>query len=132
MVQAAPGGMALVGLVGSFLSVNGALCWLLRSTEAELLARSLPEIVHPYDLVRHLGLLPQLLRGDCEPYSLEQRCLTDAGSAVWVSCSVGLVREPGTDQPAYLVAQVHDSRRCRPSAQLGRCQRHRRLHRHRQ
>ncbi len=108
MVQAAPGGMALVGLDGSFLSVNGVLCWLLRSTEAELLARSLPEIVHPDDLVRHLGLLTQLLRGDCEQYSLEQRCLTDAGSAVWLSCSVGLVREPGTDQPAYLVAQVHD------------------------
>jgi len=70
--------------------------------------------VHPDDLVRHLSLLTQLLRGDCEQYSLEQRCLTDAGSAVWVSCSVGLVREPGTDQPAYLVAQVHDI----PQAQL--------------
>jgi len=27
MVQAAPGGMALVGLDGRFLSVNGVLCW---------------------------------------------------------------------------------------------------------
>ena len=106
-LDAAPIGIALVDLDGSFLRVNGALVSLLGYSEPDLLSRTFQDITHPADLDADLELMGQLLREEIDRYTLEKRYRHASGRDVWVRLSVALVWREGGD-PLHYIAQVED------------------------
>jgi diguanylate cyclase (GGDEF)-like protein/PAS domain S-box-containing protein len=103
----APIGMALVGLDGSWLKVNRALCQIVGWSEAELLARTFQDITHPDDLDADLAHVAALVRGDSDSYQMDKRYLHRDGRVIWIKLSARLVRDP-SGAPAHLIAQMQD------------------------
>ncbi len=100
-------GLALVGLDGSFLSVNPALCRIVGYSSEELLAVKFQTITHPDDLDVDMTYVDDLLAGRCERYSMEKRYFHKNGSIVDVQLDVTLLREPdGT--PVHFISQIQD------------------------
>ncbi|HZR92486.1 MAG TPA: PAS domain S-box protein [Gaiellaceae bacterium] len=103
----APIGMALVGLDGRFLRVNGTLVEIAGCTEAELLARTFQELMHPDDLEKLSEHVRRLLGGEVRSSRMEARCLRKGGDVRWVMLSASAVRDvAGT--ALYLVVQAED------------------------
>ncbi|MBI3942893.1 MAG: PAS domain S-box protein [Chloroflexi bacterium] len=100
-------GMALVGLDGSFLKVNRALCHLVGYTEQELLHKTFQDITHPDDLATDLDYVRQLLAGERRAYQMEKRYIHKLGHVVWVLLSGSLVQD-SHGHPAYFIAQIQD------------------------
>jgi diguanylate cyclase (GGDEF)-like protein/PAS domain S-box-containing protein len=103
----APIGMALVGLNGRFLRVNGSLCKMLGLDEEALLASSFQDITHPADLDVDLAQVRRLVDGEIPGYSLEKRYRGAAGEWIWALLSVSLVRDEH-GRPAYFISQIVD------------------------
>ena len=103
----APIGMALVGIDGSFVRVNRALCDIVGYEPADLLARTFQQITVPEDLEADLQLLHELLLGERVDYQLDKRYLRPDGSTVWAQLNVTMVRS-GQGNPVHFVAQIQD------------------------
>jgi PAS domain S-box-containing protein len=103
----APIGMALVGLDGRFIEVNGSLCELLGRPRDELLSLTFQDITHAEDLEADLDNASRLLAGEIPHYEMEKRYLHPSGTDVWALLSGSLVR--GDDgEPLYFIAQIVD------------------------
>ncbi len=103
----APIGMALVGLDGSFLEVNDALCRIVGRTTEELRGLTFQAITHPDDLEADLVLLDELVAGRRRTYELEKRYLRADGSLVPCELHVSLIRDAG-GRPMHFVSQIVD------------------------
>ncbi len=100
-------GMAIVGLDGSWLEVNGALCRMLGYTEEELLDKTFVDVTHPDDLDLDLDYVRKLLNGDLEHYQMEKRYFHKTGDVIFVLLSVSLVRnEKG--EVIHFISQIED------------------------
>jgi diguanylate cyclase (GGDEF)-like protein/PAS domain S-box-containing protein len=104
---AAPIGMALVGVDGSFQRCNQALCDLLGYEQDELMASSFQDITHPEDLDSDLAHVQRLLAGEASSYTMEKRYLTRTGRLVWVLLAVSLVRDED-GAPSHFISQIKD------------------------
>ncbi|MBZ4420946.1 GAF domain-containing sensor histidine kinase [Myxococcus sp. RHSTA-1-4] len=103
----APIGMALVGLDGRFLNVNGAMCGIVGYTPKELLARTFQDITWPEDLEADVSNVQRLLRGEISSYQSEKRYTHKQGHPVSALLTGSVVRDSrGT--PLYLIGQVQD------------------------
>ena len=100
-------GMALVGLDGSFVEVNDAVCQLLGYSREELLAKTFQDITYPDDLEVDLALVAQLVAGELRSYQLEKRYIDSRGELVSVLLSVSLVRDEA-GKPLYFISQIQD------------------------
>ena len=109
-------GMALVGLDGRWLQVNGALLDILGYADAELLATDFQNITHPDDLAGDLERVHQLLDGAIPSYQLEKRYRHRDGHYVWALLSVRLVRDR-EGLPMYFIAQIQDVSQRRKDAE---------------
>ncbi|HEV3461163.1 MAG TPA: PAS domain S-box protein, partial [Candidatus Dormibacteraeota bacterium] len=105
--QNAPIGMALVGLDGRFLDVNGALCQLLGYAPDQLSVMTVHEVTHPLDVEALRAGTQQLLAGEIARFQAEQRYLHADGHAGWSLVSVSLMREPN-GRPLYYVLGIDD------------------------
>jgi diguanylate cyclase (GGDEF)-like protein/PAS domain S-box-containing protein len=103
----APIGMALVELDGTFVRVNRGLCEMVGYETAELIGRRFHDITHPDDLHRDVEHAEKMLANEIRAYQMEKRYLRRDGSAIWVSLSVSLVRDPA-GKPLYFLAQMED------------------------
>ena len=103
----APIGVALVGVDGTWLRMNGALCDLVGFDEAALLAMTFQDVTHPDDLDADLAHVADLLAGTIRSYQMEKRYLRADGGIVWALLSVSLVRDDD-NTPLYFVSQVQD------------------------
>jgi PAS domain S-box-containing protein len=103
----APIGMALVGLDGTFLEVNDALCRMVGRTTDELLALTFQAITHPDDLDADLASLEDVLAGRRLAYELEKRYLHADGSYVPCELHVSLIRDT-SGRPMHFVSQIVD------------------------
>lgn len=100
-------GMAIVGLDGKWLEVNGALCRMLGYTEEELMCKTFVDVTHPDDLDLDLQYVQQLLKGDLEHYQMEKRYFHKTGDIIFVLLSVSLVRnEKG--EVIHFISQIED------------------------
>lgn len=106
-LQHAPIGMCTVGLDGSFLMVNKALCRIVGYSQAELLALDFQTITHPDDLEADLGLLQAVLRGDRNSYKMEKRYIRKDGVVVWIQLTVALIRDDD-GAPLHFISQIED------------------------
>jgi PAS domain S-box-containing protein len=100
-------GMALVGLDGSWLHVNEAVCELLGYSREELLETTFQDVTHPDDLEADLALVAELVAGELRTYQLEKRYFDKEGEVVWVLLSVSLVRDDDGN-PEYFISQIQD------------------------
>ena len=102
-------GKAIVGLDGSWLKVNRALCELVGYSEQELRATSFQDITHPDDLDADLAFVRRLLAGEIETYQMEKRYFAKDGSCIPVLLSVSLLRSP-EGEPLRFISQIQDWR----------------------
>ncbi|HEX2191290.1 MAG TPA: ATP-binding protein [Longimicrobiaceae bacterium] len=107
VLEAAPIGMALVGLDGRFVLVNRALCAILGYPEEELLQLTLLDLSPPDGLEGGLEAVRRLLSGEVASYEVERRYLRPDGGSARVLLSAALLRSPG-GEPLHFVAQVQD------------------------
>lgn len=108
--------VAQTDLTGRFQLVNRRLCDLLGYTESELLGMRMQDVTDPEDLPRNLDLFQQLAQGGPD-FVIEKRYRRKDGTAVWMSVSVGGVRE-GTDLHSIVGVGLDISDRKRQEAQL--------------
>lgn len=100
-------GMAIVGLDGRWLEVNGALCRMLGYSEEELMGKTFVDVTHPDDLDLDLEYVQKLLNGDLEHYQMEKRYFHKTGDIIFVLLSVSLVRnEKG--EVIHFISQIED------------------------
>jgi PAS domain S-box-containing protein len=100
-------GKALVGLDGTWLQVNPALCRILDYSADELRSKTFQDITYPDDLDADLAQVKRLLGGEIRSYSMEKRYIRKDGREVWVLLSGSLVRnEKGT--PLHFIAEIQD------------------------
>jgi PAS domain S-box-containing protein len=106
-IEAAPIGMALIGLDGRFMQVNRALCEILGYGADELLTMRLQQVTHPDERADDGELVEHLSHGELSRYQEARRCLRKDGGIVDVMISVALLKAPdGT--PRGCIAQVED------------------------
>lgn len=100
-------GMAIVGLDGRWLEVNGALCRMLGYSEDELMDKTFVDVTHPDDLDLDIEYVQKLLNGDLEHYQMEKRYFHKTGDIIFVLLSVSLVRnEKG--EVIHFISQIED------------------------
>jgi len=105
--EAAPAGMALVALDGTWLDVNESLAAMLGRPAAELIGCSFTALSHPEDVGSVDADLPHLVSGRENVRHVEQRLMRADGAVVWSRLSVTLVTG-SDDRPLYFVAHVLD------------------------
>jgi PAS domain S-box-containing protein len=100
-------GLAVVGLDGRWLRVNGRLCQMLGYTEEEFAELTFQDISHPDDLTADLAQVERLLACEASSYVLDKRYYRRDGSLMWGQLTVSLLRRPdGT--PDRFVSVVED------------------------
>ena len=102
----APVGMALVGMDGRFLQVNGAICSLLERDEVELLQMYQSDLTNPSDTVNERAKLNEVMTGQSATVEFEKRYQTRSQKNIWVLVSVSLLTQ--SDQPFCYLYQIHD------------------------
>jgi diguanylate cyclase (GGDEF)-like protein/PAS domain S-box-containing protein len=105
--NAAPHGVAIVGLDGSFLHVNQKLAEIVGYPPAELVDITFQEITHPDDLDADLAQVDALLAGQIDTYEMEKRYFTKGGHLIWVLLAVAIVRDED-GSPRHFISQVQD------------------------
>lgn len=100
-------GIALVGLDGSWLQVNEALCRLLQYTVEELRHLTFQDITHPDDLESDLDLLHECIEGKRNAYQMEKRYFRKDGEIIWGHLAVAILRAEN-GEPLYFISQIQD------------------------
>jgi PAS domain S-box-containing protein len=104
--DSAPIGMCLAGIDGRTLQVNAALTDITGHSEAELLRRSLPDIVHPDDVGKYGNCIGEL---SCSrrTHQMELRFVHRDGRVVRTNLSVSFVSD-GSGAPLHYILQIED------------------------
>lgn len=84
-------GIAEVGLNGSWIKVNPAICKMLEYTQTELQSMKFQDITHPADLNDDKHMAQKLIDGDLESYVMTKRYITKTGKIIWVKLNVDAV-----------------------------------------
>jgi PAS domain S-box-containing protein len=100
-------GMALTTVEGRTLRVNPALCAMLGYTEAELLACTIEDVVHPDDRGPLQIDRSRLAMGRAPSYRAERRYRHRDGRLIWVQVTASMVRDVH-GAPLYFLGQIHD------------------------
>jgi PAS domain S-box-containing protein len=107
MFQNAPVGMEQVGLDGTLLMVNEALCRMLGFAESELTNKTYKDVTYPEDSAREDALLSSMFRRERSYVDLEKRYVHKNGSLVWVILRSSLVVD-SHNRPIYRISVVQD------------------------
>lgn len=103
----APIGIAIIGLDGSFVKVNQALCRITGYPAHELTELTFQDLTFPDDLDNDLNEAARLLRGDIPSYQMDKRYYAKDGRIIWVHLSGSMVRD-ADDQPLNFIAHIED------------------------
>ena len=106
-MSASPLGMARMGLDGTFLSVNAALCAFLGRTPEELVGRRAREFSHPDDRDATTSAADMIAAGKLSSHQEEKRYLRPDGTTVWALLSISLVRD-GEGRPDHHLSFMGD------------------------
>jgi diguanylate cyclase (GGDEF)-like protein/PAS domain S-box-containing protein len=100
-------GIAHLDPDGRFRRVNGRLAEMVDYAPSALLGKDVREIIHPDDLPAMESSFKGLLDGAVSVYRAERRYRRAAGSFIWVTVTVSLVRD-AAGRPDYLIAVAED------------------------
>ncbi|MCG8487753.1 MAG: EAL domain-containing protein [Chromatiales bacterium] len=100
-------GLARLAIGGTWLEVNDKLCEILGYSKSELLEQSIQAITFPDDLNTSLEYMQQLLDGEKEVGSIEQRVLHKSGQSLWINLTLSLVYDK-EGEPKYFVSVIED------------------------
>jgi PAS domain S-box-containing protein len=103
----APIGVALLDAGGHWLEVNQALCLMLGYTEAQFLAMTLEDVLHPADPGMDLDEIARSLGGGLRAFHLEKLFVNQRGDTMHALISIALVESSGASAP-YFILQVDD------------------------
>jgi PAS domain S-box-containing protein len=106
-LDGAPIGMALVGLEGTFLRVNHALCTIVGYSAEELSRLKFQAITHPDDLGADVHLARELADGRIPSYRLAKRYVRKDHTLVDVMLHASVLRDEA-QQPVCYIAQIED------------------------
>src|SRR3712207_4378483 len=98
-------GLAHLDLEGGFIRANQKLCKTVRYGREELLRKTFNDITHPSDLEANRDRMRQLLSGEIDQYSMDERCVRKDGSHLWVTLNVSLMCN-ASGEPSYVVTVV--------------------------
>ena len=101
-------GIALLALDGRWLRVNQKLCNIVGYSKDEMMQRTYQSITHPDDLEADLQHVEQMLAGEIQTFSLENRYIRKDLSHVWINLTVSLVQDETTGVPKYLITIIED------------------------
>jgi len=105
--DAAPIGMAIIGVDGHYLRANAALCQLLGYTEEEFRAMKVADLTHPEDRPTIDQLNAQLVSGTMQQVELEKRYVAKSGGVVHALTRIGAVRD-ADGRPTQFLSQIVD------------------------
>ncbi|MBB5031017.1 PAS domain S-box protein [Prosthecobacter vanneervenii] len=101
-------GVGLVDLAtGRFIDVNLRYATIVGRSRREMLRLSAEELTHAEDRPRHRRMYQQLKSGAIPEFHLEQRCLRQDGSLVWVNLNASLL-SPLTGRADQMLVMVED------------------------
>ena len=112
----APLGIAHVGLDGSWLRFNEALCAITGYGSEKLATLTFGDITHPDDLEADWAQARRLVAGEIAHYSMEKRYIRANGDFVWVNLTVSLARD-ADGAPAYFISMIEDINKRREAAE---------------
>lgn len=102
-----PIGACIISLDFRFLRVNPEYCRITGYTEEELLSMTFPELTHPDDLEKDIGLAKSLISGQIEEYHVEKRNIHKDGRVIWLRKHARLVKDE-SGQPLYFFPLFED------------------------
>ena len=105
--HAAPIGMVITALDGTYMQVNPALCRILGYAEHELVGMHVRHVIHPDDFGEHLAIRKRLLASEIESYQTEKRYVCKGGRVIWGVGSVSLVHD-AEGRTLYTIGQIQD------------------------
>jgi diguanylate cyclase (GGDEF)-like protein/PAS domain S-box-containing protein len=105
--ESAPIGQAVVGLDGTWLAVNPALCRLLGGETSDFEGKSFQDFTHPDDVGTDLDLLADIVEGRILSVSVQKRYLRLDGTIVPVKIQVTAARGEGRT-PLFFISQIED------------------------
>jgi diguanylate cyclase (GGDEF)-like protein/PAS domain S-box-containing protein len=105
--DAAPVGMAVVGLDGRLLRVNGALARVAGLTREALTGSHVSRLLLPHDMPRLSNRARQLLVGEVTEVLEELSLIAHRGPPTWVMMSATLVRD-ADGSPLHFLVQTQD------------------------
>lgn len=100
-------GTVILNFDGEWLKVSDSVCELLGYTRNELFNMNISEIVYREDLGVHEEKYQELLDGEIEKYTVEQRYFHKKGKIIWVLVSVSLIRNQ-FQEPYHIIWQFVD------------------------
>lgn len=100
-------GMAHVRLDGSIMRANKKLSDITGYPREVLETLTYHDLAHPEDLPYNIERTRQLLKGEIENFTLEQRYIRADGEILWTQLTGSLVRTP-KGEPEYMVRVVRD------------------------
>ncbi len=107
-----PIGMAITTADGRFLEVNASICLLIGCSPADLIDRTVAEVVHPDDRPAPLAYLGSVADGGSGAFDAEIRFRRPDGEARWSRVSIAVLeRSGGTARRLILQAQDIAARR---------------------
>ena len=105
--QQAAVGVAQISLDGNIELANDRYCEVVGHCRHELLGKGTGEITHRKDLQEEAVMLPRLLSGEIQSFTVEKRYTRDDGSVVWAEICKSLVRDAG-GKPKCFITVVQD------------------------
>jgi PAS domain S-box-containing protein len=100
-------GIAHVGLDGSWMRFNEAVCRITGYTQEELQTKTFADVTHPDDIEPDWAHARRLLAGEIATYSMEKRYIRKDGGLAWINLTVSLQRD-ATGSPSNFISIIED------------------------
>ncbi len=100
-------GIANTDLNGKFMQVNQKFCEILGYTPSELRSLTFRDITHPLDVSSDEQCVRQIMTGEINTFSLENRYIRKDGSMIWGYLTLSLVRD-AMGNPKHIMGVVQD------------------------
>jgi PAS domain S-box-containing protein len=105
--QQAGVGVAQIDLEGRVEIANDRYCEVVGRSHQDLVGKATREMTHRQDLQQEMAMMPRLLAGEIESFSIEKRYIRNDGNVVWASMCRTVVRD-GHGRPKSFIAVVED------------------------